>query len=817
MTNILFDVVDVLGGAEPGDSVVVWPPRVGATDDGKVKNTRPETIRVDDGPVTVDLDPGPLWVQLQCGDRADTDPKLVRIPDLDEFDFVVTLRFLLDKVFVYDKVLESWAYENAERAEQAALDAIAARDRSISEADLSQDAAAVSVAAALGFEGHSPEQVIDAATRAEEARDEVVPLADQVTTDAATTAANRAHVDGQVEAIDTAFTESIPPYLQPDAPGGLNATYAVQFSTALDMAMRSLPVGAHVLTHGYRAPGDGGACSYVVVSAATKSYDIAGPSGIAYRPTVTGAIHPKMFGTVNNGETFDNLSLQACYDYAADSSVMLIDGQGLTYTIGPENEYNSPLRGFAHKGAIMRSGRTITNCHFVIHESSTPGTCALSVDLIEGDTAPTYITRCTFNGNRDALLSSGLTFSGREDAGMHLVHLYNRAGAAQSRGEKEFVTVGDVHFSDCHFANAFSYGVSIVEPIDALLRIQNCNFEMQSICVLLHATRIEVDGGSITLGPPRPGMGITPLHSEAELSGNYTGEKRLSLDVRNVRLHANLGTQVALVKIHYSPMQGVVWDSITIENCHGTGSTGIFEAYTGTTSVHSWNALNLEIGSLSIVNCTSGMPNLSYLLAPSNLDSNPIHVDDMYVDKVAPTNRLFFVGSMIDRLRIGEYLLGVATQNIRPFLIQDSYVKDMVIGRVEGNVYANGFLRDFTSTVIDRLAIRGGEVVQHDSHFLECEIKEFQMDGVSFRAVGEGMRRVYFARGESVEVTIRDVLMYSSTNQWVLVGSNSVQDGWVHVRNARHVENLIPKIEVNGLAAARKRIEEIDPLIVNPE
>lgn len=152
MTKIVFDVVDVAGEVQPGDSVVVWPPRVNSTADGKVKNTRPETIRVDDGPVTRDLDPGPLWVQLQCGDRADTDPKLIRIPDPDEFDFEVTLRFLLDKVFIFDEVLESWAYENAERAEQAALDAIAARDRSEAGADLSQDSAAVSVAAALGLE-----------------------------------------------------------------------------------------------------------------------------------------------------------------------------------------------------------------------------------------------------------------------------------------------------------------------------------------------------------------------------------------------------------------------------------------------------------------------------------------------------------------------------------------------------------------------------------------------------------------------------------------------------------------------------------------
>ena len=55
------------------------------------------------------------------------------------------------------------------------------------------------------------------AEQVQTARDEVVPLAGQVAADASATAAHRAHVDDQVSAIDTAFTESVPPYLQPDA------------------------------------------------------------------------------------------------------------------------------------------------------------------------------------------------------------------------------------------------------------------------------------------------------------------------------------------------------------------------------------------------------------------------------------------------------------------------------------------------------------------------------------------------------------------------------------------------------------------------
>ena len=241
MTNVIFDLVDVVGEVRPGDTVRIWPPRVTRNPEGQTVVTRPETINVGAGPATRDISPGPLWVQIQAGGYTDTEPKLVRVPEVGEFPDDVTIANLLARVEHYDPVLESWAYENAGRAEQAALDAIAERKRAEDAADLShagaelsEDAAAVAVAAAIGFEGHTPASVKDAATRAEQAatdstdaRDVVVPLAGQVRTDATATAADRAHVDGQVDAIDTAFTESVPPYLQPDSPGGLRATYAL--------------------------------------------------------------------------------------------------------------------------------------------------------------------------------------------------------------------------------------------------------------------------------------------------------------------------------------------------------------------------------------------------------------------------------------------------------------------------------------------------------------------------------------------------------------------------------------------------------------
>lgn len=178
MTNVIFNLVDVVGEVRPGDTVRIWPPRVTRNADGQVQVTRPETINVGEGPVTRDISPGPLWVQIQAGGYTDTEPKLVRVPQAGESTDDVTLATLLGRVEHYDPVLESWAYENAGRAEQAALDSIAARDRSEAGAELSEDAAAVSVAAAVGLgeefkgrltsleamNGVSPESPVDGQT-----------------------------------------------------------------------------------------------------------------------------------------------------------------------------------------------------------------------------------------------------------------------------------------------------------------------------------------------------------------------------------------------------------------------------------------------------------------------------------------------------------------------------------------------------------------------------------------------------------------------------------------------------------------------------
>ena len=82
------------------------------------------------------------------------------------------------------------------------------------------------------------------AEQVQTARDEVVPLAGQVAADASATAAHREHVDGQVAAIDTAFTESVPPYLQPDALDARSPISALSKGGRTGEAIRSAIVEA---------------------------------------------------------------------------------------------------------------------------------------------------------------------------------------------------------------------------------------------------------------------------------------------------------------------------------------------------------------------------------------------------------------------------------------------------------------------------------------------------------------------------------------------------------------------------------------------
>ena len=117
MTQVVFDVVDLVGEVHPGDTVSVWPPHVTATVDGRVQSTRKIDVLVDEGPVTEDIEPGPMVVQLQCRGIVDTKPRTVTIPD----EGTITLANLIQSTFTYTPPVVSQVALDAQRAEDAAV------------------------------------------------------------------------------------------------------------------------------------------------------------------------------------------------------------------------------------------------------------------------------------------------------------------------------------------------------------------------------------------------------------------------------------------------------------------------------------------------------------------------------------------------------------------------------------------------------------------------------------------------------------------------------------------------------------------------
>lgn len=128
--------------------------------------------------------------------------------------------------------------------------------------------ALATVAGTSGSGGGETAAAESAAARAYAARDEAISAAQSATEDAEQTGLDRTqtgldlqevisaktHIDQQVDAIDTTFTDSIPPYLQPDSTTGLQAIYGR---------------GVHVKTFG--AVGDGLTDDTAAIQAAVSS------------------------------------------------------------------------------------------------------------------------------------------------------------------------------------------------------------------------------------------------------------------------------------------------------------------------------------------------------------------------------------------------------------------------------------------------------------------------------------------------------------------------------------------------------------------
>lgn len=197
MTQLLINVVDISGGTHPDDKVRLWAPQH-RPDGERVVSTSPVDVKLTDGQATVEVLPGPARVQIMTQGVVDSAAKRVTIPDEPS----VTLRAVIEDGLEWEPEVISRVARLAHRVE------------TVANTFGSLEGVAMSVQAAEA-----------AAVRAEVDAAAAEAGATQTGLDRTAVAADRTHIDSQVEAINTAFTESVPPYLQPDSPGGLRATY----------------------------------------------------------------------------------------------------------------------------------------------------------------------------------------------------------------------------------------------------------------------------------------------------------------------------------------------------------------------------------------------------------------------------------------------------------------------------------------------------------------------------------------------------------------------------------------------------------------
>lgn len=719
------------------------------SDGGVVLAPERKPFPIEGGVVSAELAPGPAVLEIRVGTHARGTFEVV-IPDQAS----ISLADLLDTVFAWEPAQVSQFVAERELAEAAKMTAVAAAGD------------------AEGFAG-------TATTAAQQA------------------GADRAHVDAIREQLDEAAQGNVAPYLTTSA---LNATYAAQVPTATAMLATSLPVGSLVQTHGHHAAGDGGACRYVVVAAKVKSYDLAG-TGRAFRPSVNGTLHPKMFGTVNNGTALDNLPLQACYDYAADLGIDYIDGQGLTYNIGTVNPLDVVQSGWAHTGAMVRSGRTVANATFRTANGSTDGTCAAAVDMIN-DGRPTYFRNCTFDGNRANVAAP----SPREDGGAHLVYLRNAPFLALAANERDFTPTGNVYFEDCRFKGNFSYGV-VPQYIDATVKFTDCAWDANGIAVLMHATRVVVDGAKVTVGAPRTGKVPNPFAYEAEFGHLYSGSKKLSAEFSRVDYSSTVAEN-ALVKIHYAPMQGTKWSTISFDRCHATGTATLLSTYSGVSETNPATS-TLEIDNLQVLSSTSASPGLVTLttLRASNKFTK---VNNLVVENLAAHNRVNLLGADVGVLELRNPVFGPGTTI-------NTASETLAIGTLRvsdaaGTLGTNGILRGFANVTVDKLEILGGEFTQAGQATVECVLKDALVRSAVVHSPATGDRRFLFPRGTTANVRFLDVVLTAATATGPLV-FGTFASGYVHLRNTRHVSGPTPTTAATGLPAGRVVVENVAPLI----
>lgn len=117
MVNLHFRLADITGKSEPGDYVVLWPPRTRqSVVNLRMVHTAPIRLYLVNGYASIVVEPGPLRVELRCRNIVDGGPFDVTVPDASDADFSE----LIGATLTYTPAEISAVQKSAIRAEKAA-------------------------------------------------------------------------------------------------------------------------------------------------------------------------------------------------------------------------------------------------------------------------------------------------------------------------------------------------------------------------------------------------------------------------------------------------------------------------------------------------------------------------------------------------------------------------------------------------------------------------------------------------------------------------------------------------------------------------
>lgn len=461
------------------------------------------------------------------------------------------------------------------------------------------------------------------------------------------------------------------------------------FNTVEDMKNSTLlNQGDLCLTLGYYAIGDNGGCYYNIISAKSKSYDIACGTHFA-RPMIYDTVCPKQFGTKNDGVNGDNVGLQACFDYANDYNISEIDGKNLLYTTDSTTDTMHD-----HKGVLIHGGITLKNYRGQIKTDVSDLTSVLDLML---DDKPYNFDNCHFDGKYGVVPQSVIS---REDGGRHLILFYHKDIFFPT----DFLPCGDITIKNSTFLKPDSYGIALV-PSDCTLNVDNCKFDTNGLGILTGAVKSNITNCTSKITTSYKTMVLNFCHDEMEFAENYKGSKTKSVNIDNCHLTGG----VDIFKIEVRPQRGLKYSNISISNCSSTDS--ILEIYEAVDS----NKFNVD--NIDIHNCIG------------NITFRGVNCSNVNISKIKTKSRFTLRHSISENVIFKESEFNFATSiileygHIKNLTVSDSIVSDKLSGYFK-------FISVDDNDFVENLNIENTRVYTGEFRIIEGKIKNTYINGL---------------------------------------------------------------------------------------